>query len=559
MRRLVAPLLLLAGLWLLATGPAAAAHGALRASDPPGGASLRRPPHAVTLTFSEAPDPALSSIRVLDAGGRAVAAGRPERVPGQPLELRAPVHGLSKGTYTVSWRTVSAVDGHPTAGTFAFGVGVGAPTLPPAQAVAAARGTPPPSPLAVAGRWAYYWGLTLLLGAAATGLLVFDRRLPGRPGPLLGLAVLAAAAGLLAMMVAARADAGVSFGRLLGSTTGVWLAWRAVMLAAAAGATVGLLLAGPGKGRPLVVVGLAAAGGMLVHALAGHAAGPSPLRVLNLAAQWAHLLAVGVWIGGLAWLLAGLHGRARLAAVRFSKLAGASLAVVVVTGLARGLEELGGWQAALHSGFGRTLGIKLVLFAGLLLLGALNRYRLVPALAVPARRHATGRLRRSVGGELWLAAGVLLAAALLSELPPGATAGAVAGSDAAAAAPMALRATGSDYATSVRVTLTVSPGAAGPNRFQAAVSDYDTGNPLPARGVELTGTPMAQPDLASARLKLVKAADGSWQGNGPLLSIGGHWTLVTIVEGAGGGVTVPLELDVPGAPHSGHSSRDTTN
>jgi copper transport protein len=551
MRR-VAPLLLLAGLWLLATGPAAAAHGALRASDPAGGASLQRPPHAVTLTFSEAPDPALSSVRVLDAGGRAVAAGRPERVPGHPLELRAPVHGLGRGTYTVSWRTVSAVDGHPTAGTFAFGVGVGAPTLPPSQAVAAARGTPPPSPLAVAGRWAYYWGLTLLVGAAATGLLVFDRRLPGRPGALLGLAVLAAAAGLLAMVMAARADAGVSFGRLLGSTTGVWLAWRAVMLAAAAGATVGLLLAGPGKARPLVVVGLAAAGGMLVHALAGHAAGPSPLRLLNLAAQWAHLLAVGVWIGGLAWLLAGLRGRARLAAVRFSKLAGASLAVVVVTGLARSLEELGGWQAALHSSFGRALGVKLALFAGLLLLGALNRYRLVPAMAVPARRSATGRLRRSVSGELWLAAGVLLAAALLSELPPGATAGAVAESDTAAA-PMALRATGSDYATSVRVTLTVSPGAAGPNRFQAAVSDYDTGSPLPVRGVELTGRPMAQPDLASARLKLVKEADGSWQGNGPLLSIGGHWTLVTIVEGTGGGVTVPLELDVPGSPHFGHS------
>jgi len=560
MRRWVAPLLL-AGLWLLATGPAAAAHGSLRASEPAGGASLARPPHAVTLRFSETPDATLSSIRVLDATGRAVAGGRPERVPGHPLELRVPLHELRNGTYTVSWRTISAVDGHPTAGTFAFGVGTGGPVLPPAQAVAAAHATPPPAPLAVAGRWAYYWGLTLLLGAAAAGLLVFDRRLPGRPALLLGLAVAAAAAGLAAMVVVARADADVSLGRLLGSTTGVWLAWRAVMLAGAAGAAVGLLLAGPGKGRPLVVLGLAAAGGMLVHALAGHAAGPSSLRLLNLAAQWAHLLAVGVWIGGLAWLLAGLRGRARTdrraVAVRFSKLAGASLAVVVVTGLARSIDELGGWRALLGSGFGRALGVKLALFAGLLLLGALNRYRLVPALEVTARRRATGRLRNSVRGELWLAAGVLLAAALLSELPPGATGGAAAGSDRAAAPPMALQATGNDYATSVRVTLTVSPGAAGPNSFAAAVSDFDTGDPLPAERVELTGTPMAKPDLASARLKLVKGADGSWRGKGPLLSIGGHWTLVTIVEAAGGGVTVPLELDVPSAnaAHPGHDPR----
>ena len=558
MRRLVAPALL-AGLWLLATGPAAAAHGSLRASEPAGGTWVARPPHAVTLRFSEAPDPTLSSIRVLDASGRAVAGGRPQRVPGRPLELRMPLHGLRNGTYTVSWRTISAVDGHPTAGTFAFGIGGGGLVLPPAQAVAAARATPPPAPLAVAGRWAYYWGLTLLLGAAAAGLLVFDRRLPGRPGPLLGLAVVAAAAGLAAMVVVARADADVSLGRLLGSTTGVWLAWRAVMLAAAAGAAVGLLLAGPGKARPLVVLGLAAAGGMLVHALAGHAAGPSSLRLLNLAAQWAHLLAVGVWIGGLAWLLAGLRGRARTdrraVAVRFSRLAGASLAVVVATGLARSIDELGGWGALLHSGFGRALGVKLALFAGLLLLGALNRYRLVPALEVMARRRATGRLRRSVRGELWLAAGVLLAAALLSELPPGATGGAAAGRPAAP--PMALQATGTDYATSVRVTLTVSPGAAGPNSFAAAVSDFDTGDPLPAERVELTGTPMAKPDLASARLKLVKGADGSWQGKGPLLSIGGHWTLVTIVEAAGGGVTVPLELDVPNAnaAHPGHDAR----
>jgi len=557
-RRWVAPLLL-AGLWLLATGPAAAAHGSLRASEPAGGASLQRAPHAVTLGFSEAPDATLSSIRVLDAGGRAVAGGRPERVPGRPLELRLPLHGLRDGTYTVSWRTISAVDGHPTAGTFAFGVGTGGPVLPPAQAVAAAHATPPPAPLAVAGRWAYYWGLTLLLGAAAAGLLVFDRRLPGRPGPLLGLAVVAAAAGLAAMVVVARADADVSFGRLLGSTTGVWLAWRAVMLAAAAGAAVGLLLAGPGKARPLVVLGLAAAGGMLVHALAGHAAGPSSLRLLNLAAQWAHLLAVGVWIGGLAWLLAGLRGQARTdrraVAVRFSKLAGVGLAVVVVTGLARSIDELGGWRALLHSGFGRALGVKLTLFAGLLLLGALNRYRLVPALQVTARRRATGRLRRSVRGELWLAAGVLLAAALLSELPPGATGGAAAAAGRPAVPPTALQATGNDYATSVRVTLTVSPGAAGPNSFQAAVSDYDTGEPLPARRVELTGTPMAKPDLASARLKLAKGADGSWQGKGPLLSIGGHWRLVTIVEAAGGGVTVPLELDVPN-PIATHPEHD---
>jgi len=482
---------LFAGLWLLAAGPAAAAaDGSLRAPDPVGGASPARPPHALTLRSSQAPEPSPSSVRE----------------------------------------------------------------------------APPPSPLAVTGRWAYYWGLTLLVGAAATGLLVFDRRLPGRPGPLLGLGLAAAAAGCAAMVLAARADAGVSLGRLLGSTTGGWLLWRMVMLAAAAGAVVGLLPR-PGRARPLVVVGLAAAGGMLVHALAGHAAGPSSLRWFNLAAQWTHLLAVGVWIGGLVWLLAGLRGRARAeatsqltlsgepaeragaaaVALRFSKLAGASLAVVVATGLARTADELGGWARLVDSGFGRALGVKLGLFAGLLLLAAVRRYRLVPALRATARRRATARLRRNVRGELWLAAGALLAAALLSALPPGATVGAAAAAGQRRAAAPVLQATGGDRAATVRVTLTVSPGAAGRNRFAAAVADYDTGNPLRARRLELTGTPVARPDLDTPRLKLTEEAEGRWRGEGPLLSAAGRWSLVAVVEAAGGRVAVPLQLDVPGS------------
>jgi methionine-rich copper-binding protein CopC len=71
----------LAGLWLVAGGAGpAAAHAMLRGSDPAGGASLERAPRAVTLTFTEAPDPALSVVHVLDTSGRPVSAG-PARSP----------------------------------------------------------------------------------------------------------------------------------------------------------------------------------------------------------------------------------------------------------------------------------------------------------------------------------------------------------------------------------------------------------------------------------------------------------------------------------------------
>src|SRR5215218_8394432 len=324
----LAVLLPLAGLWLLATGPMAAAHGALQSSDPGDGSSLDRAPSAVTLRFTERPDPGLSTVRVLDSSGRVVAGGPALPVPGRPQELRVPLAGLPAGGYTVTWRIVSAVDGHRTDGVFGFGVGPAtAPRLASAQTLAQVQTAEAPAPLAVAGRWAWYWGLTLLVGAAATGLLVFGGRLPGRPGLLLGSSLAAATAGLVAMAIAARADAAVPMRDLLAATTGHWLLWRAATLTAAVAATGWLLLRRGGRTPtpapavplaadrpaatgPLVALGLAGAGGMLVHALAGHAAGPSTLRLLNLLAQWAHLLAVGVWVGGLAWLLAALWARA---------------------------------------------------------------------------------------------------------------------------------------------------------------------------------------------------------------------------------------------------------
>src|SRR5206468_8223473 len=113
----------------------------------------------------------------------------------------------------------------------------------------------------------------------------------------------------------------------------------------------------------------------------------------NLLVQWAHLVAVGAWIGGLAWLLAGLRGRGHdeqvAAVVSFSRLAVVAVAVVAVTGLARAIDELGSPQRLLSTGFGRTLLAKAALVAILLAVAASNRYRNVPALAAGSGSLAT--------------------------------------------------------------------------------------------------------------------------------------------------------------------------
>jgi copper transport protein len=543
-------------------GTTASAHGLLESSDPADGATLDAAPRQVLLSFTERPEPRLSSVRVLDTAGNQVNSGPAGPVPGQARQLSAPLGEVPDGTYTVSWRIVSKDDGHVTAGTFAFGVGVPAPA-----AVATEEGGPAnagearaPSPLAVAGRWALYAGLILLVGAAATGLAVFGRALPAGARPLLGLAAALAVAGVAARFLAERAAIDASFADLFGTSTGQGLLrlGGAVLVAAVAAA---VLAVRPSGWWRLGLVGAAAGGAMLLHVLAGHAAGPSSLRSLNLLAQWVHVVAVGIWIGGLVWLLAGLRGRERpqqvAAAVRFSKLAAPVLAVVALTGLARTVDLAGGWTGLVESGYGRLLDLKVLLFLGLVVLGALHHYRVIPGLrpgrepdraapAATARPGLLDRLRRGVRVEVVLAVGVLAATSILSQLPPGKF---VIGRAAARPAPPSVQVEGNDFATSVRVGLTLSPGTAGPNAFTAKVTDYDSGEPWPAERVALRFTPRDQPDVGQATLELTHDhQDGLWRGRGSQLSIEGRWVVVALIEGSGPAVTVPLGLETRPTP-----------
>ncbi|HJU11995.1 MAG TPA: CopD family protein, partial [Candidatus Binataceae bacterium] len=69
----------------------------------------------------------------------------------------------------------------------------------------------------------------------------------------------------------------------------------------------------------------------------------------------------------------------------------------------------------LYTVYGRTLLIKLGLFAVVLCIGAYNRYRLVPAAAFAGSRRL---LLRNVSLESVLLIGVLGLAALLGNTPP---------------------------------------------------------------------------------------------------------------------------------------------
>ncbi len=532
-----AGILALLGAVLLA--PGADGHALLRRSDPAAGAVLQRSPNAVMLEFTEQPEPTLSVVHVLDTAGRQVEQRPAEPVPGQPLELKVTLHSLPQGAYTVSWRTVSRVDGHVTGGAFAFGVGV-----TPSAAQQPSVTSPPPSPLGVAARWGLYAGLSGLLGAAWVWTLALPE-LPATGPRYLWSAWALAAAGIVFLWVDQASAAGVTVGRLLGTPLGYALLWRAVPVAAAAIAIGAGQAPPPGRRRAaFAAAGGAAALAMLTHVLAGHAgAGTGPWRWPNVADQWVHFAAVGTWLGGLAALLAALRGAPdpkKAASVRrFSAVASIALGVVAGTGILRAVDEVGTWNALVSSDFGRLVLLKAALLIGLAALGAVNRYRGVPAVVRTLRG-----LRRVGRTELGLAAGVLVATGILTGLAPPSLTQETAGSAAA------LVVSGSDFATSVRVRMEIAPGLPGINRFAARIVDYDTGRSVTTDRVNLRFEMPDRPDIGPSTLDLSRAADGAYVGQGANLSLSGRWSVTMTVQQATTAVTVPLAMDVRSRPQT---------
>ena len=533
---------LVAALTLLLPVSSAAAHALLTGSSPGVDATVAQSPAQILLTFSEPVDPTLSNVQVFDAHGGAVAGvSRSRPVTGHPQQLRvALAEPLAHGVYTIEWRTVSALDGHFAGGTYAFGVGVAdvGAVAPFGKFVSTATWL---TAVAAAGRWLLFAGLALLLGAAGAWWLVPRGRLPAGGTLLLRLGWLLAAVGVSTVILSERAIARApSLLPLFETHEGLLLLGLAAAVLVFCGVAVAAVSLVP-RPATFALLGLASATALFALIWDGHANGASQWRVLTLAGQWLHVAAAGVWIGGLPWLLLamrGPNGVERAAAVRrFSLTASGALAIVVLTGLARAVAEVGAPTNLIHTGFGRVLLVKLALFCALLALAALNHFVLAPALGAGAS--GLQAFRRTVGGEVVLGVAILAVTGLLSGLAPARIAAASARASTASRAVLV----GSDYATTARVRLTVSPGTVGRNEFAAAVSGYGTGEPLAGvRHVELDFALSRQATVAPSTLSLVRGPDGVWRAAGLELSVAGRWNIGVLVQEATTSVVVPLSL-----------------
>jgi copper transport protein len=541
MRRLrpaLAVLFALGGaVWLPLT---AQAHALAQSSSPADGAILQQAPNTVTITFGETPDPKISTIRILDTSGKEYQQGPARAMPGNPLQLQVAMATAPNGVYTVAWRTISSVDGHLASGAFAFGVGTSPAGVSRSNTQTSSAGGAQPTPLAIAGRWLLFAGLASLVGVAFIGLVAF-RQTPRALVPLAVLAAVVSIVGTATVIEVQRADAGVPYAQLITTSLGRIAVWR---LIPAGLIVVAVLLAVASRGTlrraGLALAGVAAAGAMVADVSASHAAAGS-LPLLNGFVQWVHVLGAGVWMGGLLALLVAIRGAEsgdKASAVkRFSIAAGVALVVVAVTGIIRAVVEIGTWDKVLTTTFGLLVVVKVSLIVLLAGLGAINRF-----LSVPQALRGLRPLRRIGTAEVILGAGALLTAAGLVNVAPPAYVAAV------AATRPTIVVQGSDFGTTVKVRLEVSPGTAGFNQVKLRVTDYDSGKDVRADAVSLKFSLPSRSDVGSSSLDLKLVSGGTYQATGTNLSLDGQWRVDVFVQRGAQSAQVTLTLKTRTVP-----------
>ncbi|MDQ2673217.1 MAG: copper resistance protein CopC, partial [Chloroflexota bacterium] len=445
-----------------ATGSRVLAHAQLVASSPGAGSSIEAPPDELRLIFSEPLEDQVTSLDIADETGTLLLDRAGSVDPADRFALvveGSELVDLPDGAYTVTWRTLSAADGHTAEGTFSFAIGTN--TAVPATSTTAGMTHNEASPLDVIGRWLTYLGLLLALGVAIAHRVVIGRRpMPHALVRMLGIGLLISGMATLLVVVANAMEAGGDvIAYLTGSRTGILQVARG-LVALAAGA---ILLAFPAWWARLVAGGAGLVGiAMLVAA--GHAAAlPGPVPVL---AGGVHVAAAGVWIGGLAVLLLTLSRPAvlfgaehrpppmRMLVPRFSALALVSIGLIGLTGVYSAWSQTG---VLVDPGteYGQRLIMKSVVAAAAIGLGGLNYLD-------------GGRMRRMLAGvrnrltvETGLAAVVLLLTASLATTPPVEEVPGV----AITPVPDAFG------ATTPGMTLTLSPGRPGVNRVAVTTTD----------------------------------------------------------------------------------------
>jgi copper transport protein len=559
----------------LALPGAAWAHAALLKTSPVASRVVNTPPKEVRLTYSEPIEPRFAIVSVTDAGGRQVTSGSPQRPPGQPQTLVTPLQKIPEGWYLVFWRVISA-DGHPVRGAFTFAVGPNAG--PPPQFRVPSLSETAHTPQLLIARWVVFLSLFAALGLFVLRTLIarpVARRVSGTSLQPLSVALFVSLGVVLVAVpvyvVLATAQFSLRSAFDLGAIIPVANAssfghdyLQLELVLALFGVAAAIALAVDRPERPersvaeLLATGSALAAGaatLAMPGLAGHAGQRSP-RGLALPLDAVHLAAGAIWLGGLIgivvfWLNVGRESRVAALSVvvpRFSTTAFVSVLALIGTGIGQSLLQLPTLGSLWETNYGKALVVKIVLLFAALALAAVNLARTKPRLEAAGVRPSDGLaaallLRRLVQGEILFVAGALFAAAVLTSLPPPASALARVKNIAARVGPGPVSTVIDKGPYKIHVEVTPNRAAVN-NSFRITV----TKNGQPVQGAQVvTQFNMLDMEMGTQSYRFRQTRPGSFSKSAPALVMVGHWGLqfevtipgqqpfvVTLLDKAGG-------------------------
>ncbi|HEY4689035.1 MAG TPA: copper resistance protein CopC [Anaerolineae bacterium] len=537
---------------LLAVG-VASAHADLLRSNPAANSTLATAPQQVTIWFTEAVEPGFSTISVLYQDGSTADNGDNAVSPTDPAQLTVTLHDAREGTYIVSWRVLSAVDGHITSGSFVFAVG-----QPIDRTIASAPGGAVTSPLDMAARALNFIGQALLVGALLFRWFVWRPALQSadlgdevdaiavrRGRRVVYLALGITALGTLLSLLAQSSAAGATIGAWLSTRIGrIWIGRVATLIA------LGVLaeeLAAAGRKRPGSKLATLALNVTLLWlslqlplttSLTSHSASIATPPLIPLLSDWLHLVATGIWVGGLVQMVFVVPVAARTlddedrawlwlkVVVYFSTVAAIGLGILLITGSYMATLHVGSWDALLNTIYGQALLFKLALAGIAMLLGAFNLLVVKPKLdravdepEAEASKRLQRRFRRTVTLEAFAALAVLASAGILTDLPRSKDPQPV-----AAGGPLTLTTRAED----LDAQLTLDPATEGSNTFDLKLTQ--NGEPVTdARQVTLRFTYLAR-SLGATNADAALTSNGMYAATGAYLSLPGEWQIEASVR-----------------------------
>ncbi len=500
------------------------------------------------LFFSEAIANNLSSIKVMDSTGKQMQSGHAQVDPADDTHLLVSVEPLADGVYTVIWNAISAADGHQTSGAFPFAVGkvdpaaltmAGAQTLPTAPAI-------PVADMIVKGF--LYMAATALMGGILFTFLAWTssyRKVNIQPEDLDAYDTFSRRLALAALVVLAAADL-LGLMLLTGHASGVLLAapWSPEfigLLATRIGeigmarlilATIlgGLLL--PRKNSWNRWAGLGCSLLLLAtFSLESHAAGEAS-PYLPIAADWVHMVAMSVWVGGLFSFLGGMwlirkldgEGSTRLTAAlipHFTVLAMTSVAFLTITGIYASVLHIETFSSLFSTNYGQALILKLVIAAMMIGMGAINFLFTTPSMRRAAVQPGgnvslVNRFRSLLTAETTLGILTLIWVGVFTTLPPSnMQAGAMSGYSQ------------TTQVDDLRITLAINPGTAGINTFNASITSG--GAPVAdAKDVSLEFSSTSG-SVPPSKATMTNQGSGAYSLQGGYLALPDQWDIKVVV------------------------------